>query len=65
MYGCDGHLEAVRQDAVVSPAVLAQPQSLLLGFGLLGPGQAQRGGEQEASLQAPVGRELGADWRSD
>lgn len=48
------YLQAVRQSAELSSAVTTEPRSLLLGFGLLGPRQGERGGEEEAGLQAPV-----------
>lgn len=54
----------MRQSAELSSAVLAEPQSFLLGFGMLCPGQGERGGEEEASLQAPVCRVLCAHGRS-
>lgn len=57
------HLQAVRQGGKLRPTVLAEAQRLLLGFGLFGPGEAQRGGEEEPGLQAPVRRVLGADRR--
>lgn len=59
------HLQAVRQGGKLRPTVLAQAQRLLLGFGVFGPGQAQRRGEEEAGLQAPVGWVLGAQRRGD
>lgn len=59
------HLQAVRQVGELRPTVLAQAQRLLLGFGVLGPGEAQWRGEEEAGLQAPVGRVLGAQRRGD
>lgn len=58
------YLQTVRQGAKLSSAVLAEPQSLLLSFRLLGPRQGERGGEEEASLQAPVCWILRADRRS-
>lgn len=48
------YLDAVGQRAELSPAVLLQPLRLLLGPGVLRPGQGERGGEEEARLQAPV-----------
>lgn len=52
------------QSAKLSSAVLAKPQSFLLSFGVFCPGEGERGGEEEASLQAPVCWELCADGRS-
>lgn len=57
-------LQTVRQSVKLSPAVLAKPQSLLLSFGVFSPGKEERGGEEEASLKAPVCWVLCADGRS-
>lgn len=59
------HLQAVGQGGELRPAVLAQALRLLLGLEVLGPGEAQRRGEEEAGLQAPVGWILGAQRRGD
>lgn len=48
------YLQAVWQRDEVSSEVLTQPCGLLLSFGVLGPGQGEGGGEEEARLQAPV-----------
>lgn len=58
------YLQTVRQGVKLSPAVLAKPQSLLLSFGVFSPGKGERGGEEEASLKAPVCWVLCADGRS-
>ena len=54
-------LKTVWQGAEVSSAVVAKPQSFLLSFGVFCPGEGERGGEEEPSLQAPVSWVLGAD----
>lgn len=57
------HLQTVWQGAELSSAMLTQPQSFLLGFRVLCPGEGEWGGEEEASLQAPVRWVLCADRR--
>ena len=41
--------------------MLSEAGSLLLGLGFLGPGEGQRGGEEDAGLEAPVRGVLHAD----